>query len=189
MARISTYPIDGTITSADKLVGTDGDNVNATVNFNVDDIKAYVLASSTVKSILAGNGIAISSSSGNVTLSLSSVGPRTLGATALTVSAGQSISIAENVAMLKLNWQGSAGTAVINLPQAGDNVNRTLKFISNSTFASDKKALIKPSGSNTLNGQTAANASSGIVSAYGSFQVWSDGTEWYLMNIQAGNPG
>ena len=76
MARISTYPVDGTITSADKLIGTDGDNVNATVNFNIDDIKAYINTGAVagVSSIVAGTNVTISPSGGTGAVTINATG-------------------------------------------------------------------------------------------------------------------
>ena len=41
MARISTYPLDGTIASTDKLLGTDENNVT-TKNFQIQNITTYI---------------------------------------------------------------------------------------------------------------------------------------------------
>jgi hypothetical protein len=41
MGKISTYPIDGTISGGDKLIGTDASN-NATKNFTVTDLASYI---------------------------------------------------------------------------------------------------------------------------------------------------
>ena len=41
MARISTYPLDGTIASTDKLLGTDENNVT-TKNFQLSDVSTYI---------------------------------------------------------------------------------------------------------------------------------------------------
>ena len=41
MARISTYPLDGTIASTDKLLGTDENNVT-TKNFAIQNITTYI---------------------------------------------------------------------------------------------------------------------------------------------------
>jgi len=42
MPRINTYVSDTTITANDKLIGTDQDNNNRTVNITIDSIKEYV---------------------------------------------------------------------------------------------------------------------------------------------------
>lgn len=38
MAKINSYPTDGNVTFADKLIGTDAEDSNATKNFTVGDI-------------------------------------------------------------------------------------------------------------------------------------------------------
>ena len=42
MARITTYTNDITISDNDKLIGTDADNSDATKNFKISDLKAYM---------------------------------------------------------------------------------------------------------------------------------------------------
>ncbi len=42
MARISTYPLDSSITKTDKLIGTDGDDNSVTKNFAVDAFAEYI---------------------------------------------------------------------------------------------------------------------------------------------------
>jgi len=44
MARITTYNNDITISDNDKLIGTDADNSDATKNFKISDLKAYMIA-------------------------------------------------------------------------------------------------------------------------------------------------
>lgn len=44
MARITTYTNDITISDNDKLIGTDADNSDATKNFKISDLKAYMVA-------------------------------------------------------------------------------------------------------------------------------------------------
>ena len=38
MGKINSYPTDGNVTFADKLIGTDAEDSNATKNFTVGDI-------------------------------------------------------------------------------------------------------------------------------------------------------
>ena len=189
MARISTYPIDGTITSDDKLIGSNGDDADKTVNFNIDDIKAYINAGeggAGVSSIVAGQGITTSSATGNVTISLSNLGPLTLTSTPLTVSPGQTIIIGSGyaeVSMFKLSWSGSPGTMVIDLPSAAENLNRVIRFLSDSTFTgANHKAHITPAGGNRLDGSTAYYE---INKDYEGVQMWSDGTEWFIIQKKA----
>jgi hypothetical protein len=42
MAKISTYPIDATLSASDLLIGTDADNMNATKNYTLGSIAAFI---------------------------------------------------------------------------------------------------------------------------------------------------
>jgi len=47
MARIQTYNIDTVLSDADKMIGTDADDANKTVNFTIGDLKTYINAAVT----------------------------------------------------------------------------------------------------------------------------------------------
>jgi hypothetical protein len=42
MAKISTYPVDSSISGLDILIGSDADNANITKNYKIGDISTYV---------------------------------------------------------------------------------------------------------------------------------------------------
>ena len=44
MAKISTYPVDSTISDSDIVIGSDGDNAYATKNYTVGALSTYVQA-------------------------------------------------------------------------------------------------------------------------------------------------
>lgn len=48
MARISTYPIDSSVSGGDMLIGTDVDNANATKNFTVSSLIAFAATNNLV---------------------------------------------------------------------------------------------------------------------------------------------
>jgi len=48
MAKISTYPIDSSVSGGDMLIGTDVDNANATKNFTVSDLISYAATNNLV---------------------------------------------------------------------------------------------------------------------------------------------
>jgi hypothetical protein len=48
MAKISTYPNDSNITAGDQLIGTDSNDMNATKNFTVGSLAAFMDTNSTV---------------------------------------------------------------------------------------------------------------------------------------------
>jgi len=59
MAKISTYPVDSSLSGSDLLIGTDADNANATKNYSLGDIAAFVQSlapANTLQEVLdAGN--------------------------------------------------------------------------------------------------------------------------------------
>jgi hypothetical protein len=70
--------------------------------------------------------------------------------TNLTVNNGQTINLADvgyqSVDMIRLSWSGVSGTMTLNLPDATQNVNRLLRFISNGGFATATRAELTPIG-------------------------------------------
>jgi hypothetical protein len=44
MARISTYPVDGSINGLDILIGSDADDSNITKNYQINDIKGFIVS-------------------------------------------------------------------------------------------------------------------------------------------------
>jgi len=84
--------------------------------------------------------------------------------------------------MIELSWSGATGTMVLNLPLAASNVNRIMRFISNTGFASSTHADLTPQGGDTLDGSTNRYR---INKAYEGIQVWSNGTEWFIIQKKA----
>ena len=93
----------------------------------------------------------------------------------------------ENVSFIKLSWSGSTGTCNINLPDctASENVNRIFGFISDGTFTTSTHADLRPlTGSGqSLDGST--SAAYRINKDYEGIRVWSDGTEWFIIQKKA----
>lgn len=88
---------------------------------------------------------------------------------------------------IKLSWSGPTGTCNVNLPDctATENVNRIIGFISDSTFTSATHADLRPlSGSGqSLDGST--TQAYRINKDYEGIRVWSDGTEWFIIQKKA----
>jgi len=51
MAKISTYPLDSSLSSSDLLIGTDADNANATKNYSLGNIAAFIQSSTPVDTL------------------------------------------------------------------------------------------------------------------------------------------
>ena len=113
------------------------------------------------------------------------VPPATLTPTSITATAGQSFWLtASNIGDLgKISWSGGNGNFTLRLPPASGTTNRMIRFITDGTFgtgAGDKVLLTARSG-DTIDG--AANFE--ISKAYEGVAVWSDGSEWYIIQAKA----
>ena len=106
--------------------------------------------------------------------------------TSLTVSDGQTINLSDigyqSADMIRLTWSGANGTMVLNLPDATQNVNRLLRFLSNGGFATATRVELTPILSQTLDGSTTAYV---INKEFEGIQVWSDGIEWFIIQKKA----
>lgn len=103
-----------------------------------------------------------------------------------TATASESVDLSDstytNAQMIKLTWSGVSGTATYTLPSASDSTNRQMRFISDSTFASNTHVDITPASGDNLDGSTSAYR---INKAYEGIAIWSDGTEWFVIQKKA----
>jgi len=107
--------------------------------------------------------------------------------TSLTLLEGTTVNLSDSAyatsEMIELSWSGSNGTMVLNLPLAASNVNRVMRFISNTGFgAGTQNADLTPQGGDTLDGSTNKYR---INKAYEGIQVWSNGVEWFIIQKKA----
>ena len=107
--------------------------------------------------------------------------------TSLTVSEGTTVNLSDSAyatsELIELSWSGANGTMILNLPIAASNVNRVMRFISNNGFgAGTQNADLTPQGGDTLDGSTNKYR---INKAYEGIQVWSNGTEWFIIQKKA----
>ena len=107
--------------------------------------------------------------------------------TSLTVTEGTTVNLSDSAyatsELIELSWSGSNGTMVLNLPLAASNVNRVMRFISNTGFgAGTQNADLTPQGGDTLDGSTNKYR---INKEYEGIQVWSNGVEWYIIQKKA----
>jgi len=105
---------------------------------------------------------------------------------AKTATAGETVdldsSTYDNAQMIKLSWSGGNGTAVYTLPDATNHTNRMIRFISDTTIASSKHIELTPKSGQTLDGSADDD---NINKAYEGIAVWSDGTEWFVIQKKA----
>ena len=107
--------------------------------------------------------------------------------TSLTVTQGTTVNLSDSAyatsELIALSWSGATGTMVLNLPLAASNVNRVMRFISNTGFgAGTQNADLTPQGGDTLDGSTNKYR---INKAYEGIQVWSNGVEWFIIQKKA----
>lgn len=84
--------------------------------------------------------------------------------------------------LIKLSWTGSAGTAVYTLPDATAHTNRKIRFISDSTLSTNTHIELTPASGQELDGSTSAYD---INKAFEGIAIWSDGTEWFVIQKKA----
>jgi len=92
------------------------------------------------------------------------------------------VSTYDEVRMFKFSWNGGSGTADYTLPSASSNPNRIIRFISDSTFVNNTHLDLYPKSPETLDGSVNAYR---INKAFEGLAIWSDGTEWYIIQKKA----
>ena len=101
-------------------------------------------------------------------------------------SAGESVDLDSstyaNAQMIKFSWSGGNGTAVYTLPDATTSANRKIRFISDSTVSSSKNIELTPKSGQNLDG---SSDDYNINKSYEGIAVWSDGTEWFVIQKKA----
>ena len=102
----------------------------------------------------------------------------------ITASAGGSSAYNADNNIVEIGWTGGNGTYTLFLPTAtGDNQYRNIRFVTNSTFpngASDKVEIT------ALPGETIDGAQFFEISkVYEGVSVWSNGTEWIVIQAKA----
>jgi hypothetical protein len=111
-----------------------------------------------------------------------------LAPTSITVSATNNVdldsSTFHNSEIIKLSWSGGAGNMTMTLPDctSTNNTNRAMRFISDSTFSTNTRVYLKPATGQNLDGSTNYYE---INKSYEGIKVWSDGTEWFIIQKKA----
>ena len=104
-------------------------------------------------------------------------------ATNLTVEASVNVDLANypDAHIVHLSWSGANGTATYTLPSASSSTNRKIRFITDSTFDTNTRVDLTPASGDTLDGGGAYE----INKAYEGIAIWSDGTEWFIIQKKA----
>ena len=108
-------------------------------------------------------------------------------ATDITVADGDTINLSDSTytssTLIKFTFTATGGVedVTVNLPNVND-TNRLIRFISDTTFTSNTRVSLTP-----INGATIDGSSSPYVinKEYEGVQLWSDGTEWFIIQKKA----
>ena len=87
-------------------------------------------------------------------------------------------------AIFRLSWTGSSGNMQLILPDATDslNVNRSIRFISDDTYATNTRSYLTPQVGQTIDGSSSYYE---INKSWEGIMVWSDGVEWFIIQKKA----
>jgi hypothetical protein len=104
-------------------------------------------------------------------------------ATNLTAQASVNVDLADypDAHIVHLSWSGANGTATYTLPTASSSTNRKIRFITDNTFDTNTRVDLTPASGDTLDGGGAYE----INKAYEGIALWSDGTEWFIIQKKA----
>lgn len=93
-------------------------------------------------------------------------------------------SIFADAEMIKLTWSGVNGSMILTLPDCTDanNINRVIRLISDSSFATNTRVYVTPASGQNLDG---SSSNYEINKAYEGVAIWSDGSEWFIIQKKA----
>jgi hypothetical protein len=109
-------------------------------------------------------------------------------ATGITVSAGDTVdldsSTYDDTRLIKLTWTGSSGSMTMTLPDAttSKSTNRLIRFVTNGGFNTNTRVNLTPVAGQTLDG---SSDSYELNVAYEGLMLWSDGSEWFIIQKKA----
>ena len=156
MARISTYPLDTSISVSDLLVGTDAEDSNVTKNFSVGDLTDFVEAE-----ILSG--------------------PTVLTPFLITATPGTTSIYSGTGSMIYVTWSGGSGTHTLVLPSAATIPYRTIRICNDATIGAQDKIHVEGPGAETIDGASFYN----INKTYNGILCWSDGANWIVIQAKS----
>ena len=99
----------------------------------------------------------------------------------VTNSAGSTYDVTDTDYMIFNTWSGTTGTATINLPIAGDNEGRLLRFKSDGTIAANKIVNLVPQSGETIDGASEFAFSRD----YDGVMILAHNDAWYIIQRKA----
>ena len=101
--------------------------------------------------------------------------------TDITNSAGSTYDVGDTEYMMFNTWSGANGTATINLPRAGDNEGRLLRFKSDGTISANTAITLSPSSPDTIDG----DAEFSFNRDYDGVMLLAHNSNWYIIQRKA----
>ncbi len=83
--------------------------------------------------------------------------------------------------MVDIDWVGSAGTYVLNIPSAVANPYRVIRVSNNATVGAQDKVHVTPPLGETIDGAAFYN----IQKPFNGISTWSDGTRWIVIQAKS----
>jgi hypothetical protein len=101
--------------------------------------------------------------------------------TDVTNSSGSTYDVGDTEYMIFNTWSGANGTATINLPRAGDNEGRLLRFKSDETIGANTAITLSPSSPDTIDG----DAEFSFNRDYDGVMLLAHNSNWYIIQRKA----
>ena len=101
--------------------------------------------------------------------------------TDVTNSSGSVYNVGDTEYMMFNTWTGGNGTATINLPRAGDNEGRLLRFKSDGTISSNTSIALTPASPDTIDG----NVEFSFNRDYDGVMLLAHNSNWYIIQRKA----
>lgn len=98
----------------------------------------------------------------------------------VTASADDSVTMTEMVNVVDLTWSGPSGVFEYVLPSATEIPYRKIRFVNDGTISSATRVDLTAPAGETIDG----SATYQISRAYNGCAVWSDGTEWIVIQAK-----
>lgn len=102
----------------------------------------------------------------------------------VTAVPGGSLTYTDPANIIDVSWSGGTGTYEITIPTAAEAEYRYIRVVNDGTFpqGASHKVVILASGGGTIDGEVTGYE---INKAYNGVTVWSNGTEWIVIQAKA----
>ncbi len=186
-------------TAGDPVFSIGGNNGNGEINIAALDVNDFTANDASVdNNVTVGNDLDVTGNT-DITGTLDVTSTTTLTGDAIlestldhqgkliqqitdvTHSSGSVYNVQDTEYMIFNTWTGGNGTATINLPRAGDNEGRLLRFKSDGTISSSKSIALTPASPDTIDG----NPEFAFNRDYDGVMLLAHNEDWYIIQRKA----